>query len=615
MPQKANISNKLEEQSITVDGKLVKVEGNSLIIGDNKYDLSTAPKYSDILVQREVLDVLNQLSLKDVTENLYLTVELFYVAYNGVAGAKGGTLQAEIASIQSDLAMLCNKCILTMTNFKAETQNIISLIIQCHTWLMNGKESMAIKKLGHCSESSTAMSKSANALAESFKELQVRSAKVRSNTIEEETNERDKKLAAEKAEREMKAKQQALQEKQEQLATNIGSLEIAYDDAKKREERESTKSLILGITSGIIGTISSGIGAYAAMSNPLALLSNTASNAKLTEMQKDVANKEAESTKAAQELLTAKDEQMIKQTQIDKLSKAIDELNKKINEPNTNSTDAAKLKQEIDSKNNELNKLKDELEALNKKVTSLQKSSDSSTANYAAAAASLQQLAKSTNQMMQTAANAEDRINSEKMTILNKKLELEKEKRDSLVALAEYAESIKNLKVEEGISAVSVNSLHAAVEALGKIIATLTNASLFWDQMSTYCERISGQGFQQIIIDITAPDSGLSLEDRLNSYREPSFMMSFFKYMCQWVAINGLSGEYLISAEEARKKAIQYLKESPTIDEALKKAPELAKNMKIMLDRNLSQSGEIIANLEQQSFLLKEKATKKEETL
>ncbi|MGU6847991.1 hypothetical protein ACV2HT_19970 [Salmonella enterica subsp. enterica serovar Glostrup] len=43
--------------------------------------------------------MLSQLSLNDITQNLNLSVELFYVAYHGVAGAKGGMLQAEIAKL------------------------------------------------------------------------------------------------------------------------------------------------------------------------------------------------------------------------------------------------------------------------------------------------------------------------------------------------------------------------------------------------------------------------------------------------------------------------------------------------------------------------------------
>ncbi len=571
------------------------------------YDLSKIPEYKDLLVQKEVANVLNQLSLKDITENLYLTVELFYVAYNGVAGARGGTIQAEIASIQSDLALLCNECVETMTSFKEETGNILTLLCDMYRWLTQGKESMAIKKLAHCSVSSATMSAAANRLAEKFKELQIRSTKARSNTIEEEASEQDKKLAAEKAERELKAKQEAEKINQQELVAQIGEIQQRYDEAKAREEKEATKSLILGITNAIATSVSAGLGAFAAAKNPISTaISGTVSSMELSKAQKEANDKKALSDKAQQDLLTAKDDQTKKKNRVDSLTTEITALNKQ-SENEKNQEALAKLKQQLDTKNAELIKAKDELKAADSKVEELQKVSNSSTAAYTAAATSLQDLAKSTGQMSQAAANAEESIHAEKMNYLNQKLNLEKQKRESLVALTQYAETVKNLKADESMATVSVNSLHAAVEALGKIIATLTNASLFWDQMSSFCKKMTEQGFQQDIKDLIAPDSGLSEEERIAQYKSFQFMRKFLGYMCQWVAINGLSGEYLVTAGQAQKKAVEYLKQSPTIEEALKKAPELAKNMEIMLNKNLLESGKVIADLEQQKSLIENK--------
>lgn len=589
---------------------------NSLKVNGKEYSLDTAPDYQDQLVQKEVKSVLGQLTLKDVTENLYLSVELFYVAYNGVAGARGGTIQAEIAELQSKLAMLCNECVKTMTTFDAETKNIIGELIQTYKWLTKGKEELAIKKLTHCSESSMRMSKSANALAEQFKELQVTSTKTRSNTIEEEASERDKKLAAEKAQREMIAKQKAEQANKEELVSQISSTQELYDEAKQREEKESEKTLILGITSAITSTVGAGLGAFSAMTNPLRLVmatsaSTTTSNEQLADVKKRVDEKKKQSDEAQQKLLVAKDEQTAKQNTVENLNSEVEKLKQKIakkeQEPSVVEDELNKLKEERDAKQLELNAANKELTAANNKVETLEQSAKDTTAAYGAAGVALQDLAKSTGQMAQAAATAEESIHQEKMKYLNQKLELEKEKRKSLVALAEYTENIKNLKVEQGNAALSVNSLHAAVEALGKIIATLTNASLFWDQMSAFCNRMSNQGFQQNIKDLRNPDLGLSEEDRIAEYRDPSFMMQFLVYMCQWVAVNGISGEYLISASDAQKKAVEYLEQSPTIEEAIRKAPELAKNLETIIGESLRESRQASVDIEQQKALIEQR--------
>lgn len=183
--------------------------GYIVVIEKKEYDLAKIPPFNDPLVQREKQSVLSQLSLNDITQNLNLSVELFYVAYHGVAGAKGGMLQAEIAKLQSRLAMLCNECIITMETFQFETQFIIGLLQQCYRWLTKGQEKQAFKKLAHCKESSNAMSIKAKSLADQFKALQIDSTKAKSNTIMEEASENDRLLAAQKAERETIAKQKA----------------------------------------------------------------------------------------------------------------------------------------------------------------------------------------------------------------------------------------------------------------------------------------------------------------------------------------------------------------------------------------------------------------------
>ncbi|HEY3621414.1 MAG TPA: hypothetical protein VGL12_03280, partial [Roseiarcus sp.] len=89
-------------------------DGTSIVVNDRSYNLTERPSYDDPLVQSQVSTVLGQLSLNEVTDNLYLCVELIFVAYNGVAGAQGGKIQADVAGLQSKLALLCNDCLLTM---------------------------------------------------------------------------------------------------------------------------------------------------------------------------------------------------------------------------------------------------------------------------------------------------------------------------------------------------------------------------------------------------------------------------------------------------------------------------------------------------------------------
>jgi chemotaxis protein histidine kinase CheA len=594
---------------------------NSLQVDGQIYSLDTAPDYNAPLVQKEAKSVLGQLNLKDITENLDLCVELFYVAYNGVAGAKGGTIQAEVAVLQSQLAMLCNECVKTMGTFEAETRNIIGQLTQTYGALTKGQEQFAIKKMAHCSESSTEMSEKASDLAKKFKALQVESTKTRATTIVVQTSQRDSKLAAQKAQEQMEAKQAAEQTNQKELVDQIVSAQTLYDEAKEREEREATKSLILGITSAITSAVGSGLGAFAATRNPVgSVMASVASasgsnsdNTQLTTAQKNVDEKKTQSDSSQKLLLTAKDVQTTKQNVVNKLNDELKDLNERISEKEKDSStkkdELDELKERRDAKQLELGTRNEELHTAEKEVVSLEESAKGDKEAYASAALALQELAKQTGQMTQAAASVEESIRQEKMKWLDQKLSLEKEKRESLVKLAEYAASIKNFKVEEGNATLSLNSLHSAVEALGKIIGTLTNASLFWDQMSTYCARMSTKGFQQKLNDLISPDSGFSKEQRIAEYRDTHFMKDFLTYLCQWVAVNGLSGEYLISAGLAQRKAVDYLKKSPTIEEAIRKAPELASNLQKIIDADLTKSREASTELEQQKAVFEKMPT------
>ncbi|OMQ31939.1 hypothetical protein [Ensifer sp. 1H6] len=587
-------------------------DSNAIVTVDHReYSLRTVPAFDDPLVQREAKAVMGQLSLKDVTQNLDLSVELFHVAYNGVAGAKGGALQADIAGLQSRLAMLCNDCVITMTSFEAETRNIIDLLQQSYRWLTKGQEPLAIKKLAHCKTCSSNMSEKAGVLADKFKGLQVESSRAKSNTILEEASERDRLLAAEKAEREVIAKQNAEQVNQQELVSQISNAQTLYEEAKTREEKEATKALVMGVVGAITGAIGAGLGAFTASQNPVGTVLNKAGNAiekndRITSAKAGTDEAKKQSDDAQRKFIEAQDQQSGKKLTNDKIKSELDALNEALvkmeQDGKAKDDDIAALKKKRDTKKEDLAKAAAELDKMAAKVDALEKDANAATKAYAAAGAALKDLAAATNQMASKAANAEDSIHEEKMKFLNQKIELENQKRASLVAMAGYAESLKNLKIEEGNATLSVDSLHSAIDALGKIIGTLTNASLFWDQMSNYCGRMTNEGFQRDIEDLKELDA----KDRLAEYQAPEFMKTFLIYMCQWVALNGLSGDYLKSAGAAQAKAVKYLQDSPTIEEAIRRAPELAKNLSIIVEQDLSESRRATIELEQQRALIEQ---------
>lgn len=590
---------------------------SALSVNGTIYNFELAPAYADPLVIEQKNELLQKIDLNELTDNLYLSVELLFVAYNGVAGAQEGKLQAEINDLSGALALLCNKCITTMMDFQTETKNIVTELGQTYRWLMKGSETMAIAKLKRCGESSGKMATKANELSTGFEQLQLRSVKVRSSAIMEEASEYNKELAAEKAIREMESKQKTEKVNQEELVAQVANTQMLYDDAKAREEKAADKAFIMGITSAITGAIGAGLGAFVAVKNPvrtvLTKISSAEEDKKMELAQKAADDKKALSDTANKELLKVDNKLIPARSKLTALKKEETELTtqisilegvKKDTRTDKQKEDLAAFKTKLADKTKAIAVADDEMKALGNQSTKLKQSAKDLTAEYGAAAVALQTLAGSLDKMAAAAASAEDSIRLEKMKFLEKKFGLEAEKRKSLVAMAEFAENIKNATVEQGNAEVTVNSLHAAVEALGKIIGTLTNASLFWRQMAAFCTNMLEQGFQAKLKDLNDPSNGVPKEVRLEEYQDKNFMMSFLTYMCQWVALNGLSGEYLVSASNAQKKCLANIAQSPTIEAAKRDAPLLAKAMGIMLNQKILASNSASSDILQQQARL-----------
>lgn len=573
---------------------------SALSVNGTVYDLQIAPEYTDFLVVEQKKELLQQIDLNELTDNLYLSVELLFVAYNGVAGAQGGKLQAEINDLTGQLALLCNKCVVTMLAFQTETRNIVSELGQTFRFLTTGKEKLAVAKIKHCGESSAKMATSANGLSEDFMTLQQRSVAVRSSAITEEASETDKKLAAQQAQRELLAKQKAEKANQEELVEQVAQVQTLYNEAKSREESAANKALITGIVSSISGAIGAGLGAFAAAKNPvgtaLSKLPSGEEGKKLDAAQKIADDKKAQSDKANNDLLAVNDKLVLAKGKLTTLKKEEADLTTQINILTGVQEDARTPAQQDElkeltakraAKTEALNTADEEVKMLTNQGKQVEKSAKDLTAEYGAAAAAFQSLTTSTDKMASAAASAEESIHAEKMKFLEKKFELEAAKRKSLVSMVEFAEGIKNAQVTEGNAEVSVNSLHAAVEAMGKIVGTLTNASLFWKQMAAFCTKMTDQGFQANLRDLIDPSVGLTAEERIEEYQDAGFMMSFLSYTCQWVALNGLSGEYLVGAANAQKKCVENMAKSPSIAEAKRDAPRLAKAMAEMLNQKI----------------------------
>ncbi|NML14697.1 hypothetical protein [Azohydromonas caseinilytica] len=596
---------------------------DALVLQGRRYSLTVAPAYQDPLVQRESKNVLRQLSLHDVTEHLDLAVELFQMAYHAAAGARCGAVPVEIAALQSQLSLLCSDALKTMAGFRAETNHIVGQLVQTYRALLAGQEGLAALRLAHCAEASASLSAAAEALAMQMRQLQVETAKVRASTLQALSSQRERQLGAEKAGLEMLKRQRAERTLRTELVEQLAGMEALHHEARALQESDSARALVMGMVSALAGTAGVGLGAFTAMLDPVdTLLAADADGAEGADTAQ--ARREAQACREAAEaglgqLLEVRDRQAGLQARVNELSNLLARMNQRIAERTlgggagqpeaAGGEDAAVLarwRAQRDALGDELSAAVSALAGVRGELQPLEPAVREALAAYAAAGAALQELARQGATRQRAATGAHDIIRDEKLRVLQRQLTLEQDRRRSLLVLAGYAQALHGFRAvtdAEGAT-LAVGTLQAAVEALGQVMGSLTDASLYWNQMSACCDRLSSEEFQAEIRELTDPGSGVDAAQRLREYRDARVLRSFLRDLCQWVAVNGLAAEQLQAADEAQRKALQGLAPSPSLEAALRQAPALARYLEDLVGRHLRASRRAQVALERQQALV-----------
>lgn len=579
----------MSKLNVTVDTQNNEI---AIVLDDKQetYSLTQIPEATASLVLNSKQEILHEMSLESVLTNLERSGDLMFVAYNAVAGYKRGELQAKMSGLQKTLADLCNDCVLTMQLFQHESGEVLGYLIKTYKWLLKGKENIAINNLSRCEGSAKKMADESEKLAARFDAIAKTTEVVLEDTQKEQGVQYEKQKELEKQLRDLETEKKRTEILQKEVASSAKEMQELYNDAKARERTESNRAFVLGLASTITSTIGAGVATYAAVSNPLRGLglaepqvnqpSNPQSNSdkkeldelkkQIKEKNKEVEQKNNEAQKVQQEAESkAKNAAKAKEDALAAEQVAIQaqqETEKEKPKVSQEQAEAAKLEA---IKKNEIAK-KAQKEAEKAKQQAEEKKA---IANEAATAA--KELAASLDKMSENFLKVADSIRQEKMQYLNKKWELEKQNREALAAITEYAERIKNTDIEKGMSEVAVESLQHAIGALKQIVTSLLNASLFWRSMEQYCQSLSQSKLKEDIEDIQS----LELDERLEEYHDKDFMYTSVLYIARWKALEVICTEYLDAANKARKKVLNNIEAAPSIEEARKQAPALAEQM------------------------------------
>ncbi len=153
---------------------------------------------------------------------------------------------------------------------------------------------------------------------------------------------------------------------------------------------------------------------------------------------------------------------------------------------------------------------------------------------------------------------------------------------NNLNELKQYAAEILKAKSAVSEAASGVETFHYAIRALCAIVATLSDATLFWRTIETYCKQLENSGFSNAVHDYQGE---LSPEELIKEYSSQEFIVLFVKNLAQWVALNSVCREYLEAAKHTYNTVEDNIIKSPSIAEAKAQTPVLAKRIFDSIDK------------------------------
>ena len=172
-------------------------------------------------------------------------------------------------------------------------------------------------------------------------------------------------------------------------------------------------------------------------------------------------------------------------------------------------------------------------------------------------------------------------------------MDLQKQEREALGAIAEYAEQMKNTDVAEKTAETAVTCLQQAVVALSKIATVLESCKHNWELMAQTCQHLADSNVGKRISD----HKNDKVEDRITQYMRPDFKQRLLGLAARWFALHLVAKEMRTKILEVRAEHQTSVNKAPSIEEAQRVAPMLGAKLKLDVDAEIKRLDGAIALL------------------
>jgi len=540
-----------------------------------KYSINTKPARTSKLVLESEKLILNNLSVREVVKGLDHASDLMFLAYNALAARKNDSLQATVSGLQKSLLDATMEATVTMGAFKMKSSAVVDDASSAYKWLVQGKESLAIRQLQRCGVTASQMADESEKLATRFQGIVNGSQTAVETAITQKvTDENTKKKLKEKLAL-IEAFQTRTKVLQENIETDLKEAQKEYEQAREREKVEGDRAFITGILGATVGALAAGIGSIAqaaiALKSPIGLPGGYvpptqpgAGGNQPTTQTSSANNNSSAATQQQKSLTEQLQEKEVAKAAIEKekeeneaeITKA-EEIIKDPDSPAQTKADAQKQKADCEAKRADIEK---RLKAFNDAINAL-------TSGLSVVSQQLAQLSSQAHSAMEIASK-------QKMAYFEHRNQLAKENREALANLAKYVVEIKYTTQDTKNIETAIQSLQFAIEALSGVVAALSQTTLFWRNMANYCKETLGS--TRFAEDLGLIQREFTLEERKDYYSSEDFLKGALANIAQWVALNNVCEQYLKAVEEVYKKVNKNVGNPPSDDQAAAQVASLA---------------------------------------
>lgn len=618
---------------------------NSEIVLDTvKYDVINGPDDATPLVQVAKAQILQTIEIDKLVRNLNRTDDLLHIAACGVAGFvnpdTSQSLSAQVMGLQYKLRKNTGEMGSALLQFGESAGNMLPILRGAFKDLYNLYEADCVTRLARCEAVATKMAATSDTLRNTFQGLAEEAQKIAEATTQTRDLREKAREAAIARQKEIEAQDAQTQALKKSLEEQIPQVKGWYEEAKAAQNTADGRMFTMAIVGSITKALGDGLAAglqfkaapVMAGTQLAAAIASKAVPPPAEEKKSDEKSKKTSEVLTAQaayrvakDALTLAEENYKEaqaattaaQAQLDELEdpykEARDEYEaakkKKPKDAQAKKDEAAKKEafEELEGPYEEAEaavaeaeekeeSAKTALEAAQVKEKNALAAKDDAAAGapLAGVAAGLSSAGASAQDAASAYAEIAANYGKEKAKYLDMMMDLQKQEREALGAIAKFAVQMQTEKGNEQLEQAAVESLHIAVGVLKYVVVILQDVTQFWTQMAVACRQLAGDDLRTDI-EIYMKRSR---EERIREYSSEDFILRMLLVAAQWHALKLVASEYRTATMKVYEKLGETYKQNLPIQEARAEAKRLAAKLDDQVQKEIQQSKDVSAQIE-----------------